>query len=98
MTKNQRCRDRPGDDVLGETVGEVFLLGIAAHVLERQDGDRRFVRERQQFGARHQLDGIMGGGRLRQRAWTGRDGHRRRSLLDFADEAKSALMQRANEV
>jgi hypothetical protein len=50
-----------------------------------------------QFGARHELDGVMGGERLRQRAWTGRDGHRRRSLLDFADEAKSALMQRADQ-
>ena len=32
-----------GDDVLGDAVGEEFLLGIAAHVVERQDGDRRLV-------------------------------------------------------
>ena len=37
------------------------------------------------------------GGSLRQRAWTGGDGRRRRSLVDFADEAKSALMQRADQ-
>ena len=30
-----------GDDVLGQAVGEVLLLGVAAHVLERQDSDRR---------------------------------------------------------
>ena len=32
-----------GDDVLDDAVGEVFLLRIAAHVLERQHGDRRLV-------------------------------------------------------
>jgi hypothetical protein len=32
-----------GDDVLDHAVGEVFLLRIAAHVLERQDGNRRLV-------------------------------------------------------
>ena len=30
-----------GDDVLGDAVGEVFLLGIAAHVGERKHRDRR---------------------------------------------------------
>src|SRR3982075_1192199 len=39
-----------GDDVLDHAVGEVFLLGIAAHVLERQDGDGRFVRQRRLLG------------------------------------------------
>ena len=34
------------DDVLGNTVGEVFLLRVAAHIDERQDGDRG------SFGAR----------------------------------------------
>src|SRR5258708_25734178 len=34
----QRC-----DDVLHHAVGKILLLGIAAHVLERQDGDRRLV-------------------------------------------------------
>ena len=33
-----------GDDVLGDAVGEVLLVGIAAHVLERQYGDGGFVR------------------------------------------------------
>ena len=32
-----------GDHVLGDPVSEIFLLGIAAHVLERQHGDRGFV-------------------------------------------------------
>src|SRR5262249_6367351 len=36
-----------GDDVLDHTIGEVFLLRIAAHVLERQYRDRWFVRQRQ---------------------------------------------------
>ena len=40
MTKNQRSFDRPGDKVLGNAVGEVFLLLVAAHVGEWQHGDR----------------------------------------------------------
>ena len=36
-----------GDDVLNDAVGEIVLLGIAAHVLERQDSERRFVGQRQ---------------------------------------------------
>ena len=31
------------DDVLDETIDEVFLLRVAAHVLERQHGNRRLV-------------------------------------------------------
>ena len=31
------------NDFFDHAVGEVLLLGIAAHVLERQHGDRRFV-------------------------------------------------------
>ena len=31
------------DDVLDDAVGEILLLGIAAHVLERQHGDGRLV-------------------------------------------------------
>ena len=34
-----------GGDVFHHAVGEILLLGIAAHVLERQDGDRGLVRE-----------------------------------------------------
>src|SRR5205823_1600013 len=36
-----------GDDVLGNTVGKEFLLGVARHVSERQYRDRRLVGERQ---------------------------------------------------
>jgi hypothetical protein len=35
-----------GDQVLGDPVGEVFLFGIAAHVLKRQDRDRGLLRQR----------------------------------------------------
>jgi hypothetical protein len=35
-----------GDDVLGKPVGEMLLLGVGAHVLERQDRDRRLFGER----------------------------------------------------
>src|SRR5438552_131822 len=34
-----------GDDILDHAVGEILLLGIAAHVLERQHRDRRLVGE-----------------------------------------------------
>src|ERR1700758_3315823 len=34
------------NDLLDHAVGEVFLLWIAAHILERQDCDRRLVRQR----------------------------------------------------
>ncbi|MEI9888514.1 MAG: hypothetical protein WDN08_18840 [Rhizomicrobium sp.] len=33
-----------GDDVLADAVGEVFLLGVAAHIGEGQDADRQLVR------------------------------------------------------
>src|SRR5260370_42128886 len=32
-----------GNDVFDDSVREVFLLGIATHVLERQNGDGRLV-------------------------------------------------------
>ena len=35
-----------GDDVLGQAVGEEFLLGVAAHVGERQHRDRGLLRRR----------------------------------------------------
>ena len=35
---------QPGNDVLDHAVGEIFLLRIAAHVLERQHRDRGLVR------------------------------------------------------
>src|SRR6185312_5195092 len=38
-----QCRD----DVLADPVGEIFLLAVAAHVVESEHGDRRPVRYRQ---------------------------------------------------
>jgi hypothetical protein len=32
-----------GDDVLGDAVSEKFLLGVAAHILERQHSNRGLV-------------------------------------------------------
>ena len=37
--KPRKLRER-GDDVLRDAVGEIFLLRVAAHVVERQHGDR----------------------------------------------------------
>ena len=42
-----------GDDVFGEPVGEILLIGVAAHVLERQHRDRGLVGQgerRRRFG------------------------------------------------
>jgi len=39
------------DDVLHHAVGKIFLLWIAAHVLERQHRDRGFVRKREELGS-----------------------------------------------
>src|SRR5262245_55602179 len=41
-TKSRKCRDY----LLDDTVREIFLLSVAAEVLERQDGDGGFVRKR----------------------------------------------------
>ena len=41
-----------GDEVLGHAVGEVRLVGVAAHVVERQHGDRRLARRRGRGGRR----------------------------------------------
>ena len=41
-----------GDDVLDHAVGEILLLGIAAHVLERQHGDGRLVGQSERFDRR----------------------------------------------
>ena len=40
-------RRERGDDLLDHAVGEIFLLRVAAHVLERQHRDRRLVGQRQ---------------------------------------------------
>jgi hypothetical protein len=42
---------QPGDDVLDNAVDEVFLLGIAAHIGERQYRDRRSVLEKRGRGS-----------------------------------------------
>jgi hypothetical protein len=34
----------------GQAVGEILLFGIAAHVLKRQHGDRRFVGQWKRLG------------------------------------------------
>src|SRR5262245_7502367 len=41
-----------GDYVFGNAIGEVFLLGVARHVHERQHGDRRFPGQWQILGWR----------------------------------------------
>ncbi len=51
-----------GDDVFGEPVREVFLIRIVAHVLERQDRNRRFVGQRQRRSSRSEGIGHEGGG------------------------------------
>ena len=45
--KEPALTGQAGDDVLGQPVGEVFLFGIAAHVLKWQYRDRRLVGQRQ---------------------------------------------------
>ena len=47
--KGLETRER-GDDVLDYPVRKIFLLGIAAHVLEWQYGDGRLVRQRERLG------------------------------------------------
>ena len=54
-------RERPptregGNDVLRQTVGEIFLLGIVGHILERQHGDRG--------AAKHRIRGLRVQGRV----------------------------------
>src|SRR5579883_2134250 len=41
-----------GNDVFRDSVGEIFLLDVAAHILERQYGDRSFVRRDAPFRSR----------------------------------------------
>jgi hypothetical protein len=50
-----------GDDILDHPVGEILLARVAAHVLERQHGDRRF------FGQREIRRGLFRCNRLRLR-------------------------------
>ena len=39
MTNSAGNFRQVGDDVLGDAIAEIFLFGIAAHVVEGQDGD-----------------------------------------------------------
>ena len=47
-----------GDDVLTDTVGEVFLLRVATHIDEREHGDGRPVRQRQSRAGRLLHSGV----------------------------------------
>ena len=42
----------PGHDVVDNSVGEIVLFRVPAHVLEWQDGDRRLLGQRQLLGGR----------------------------------------------
>src|SRR6516165_2914202 len=48
---NQQFRNlrQCGQYVFSDTVGKILLLGIPAHVLKRQNGDGRLVRERERL-------------------------------------------------
>src|SRR5258708_11457520 len=62
----QRLEPRQrGDDIFHHAIGEVFLLRIAAHVLEWQHGDRGLVGKLQGF---LDFDGRRRGGRRRRHA------------------------------
>ena len=56
-----------GDDVLADAVGEIFLLGLAAHVDEGQDGDGGRDRARRDAGCAARWR-ASGGGAWRPRA------------------------------
>ena len=47
-----------GDDVLGDAVGEVLLLGVSAHVDERKDGDRGLLRRHEMCSRSRNGDAI----------------------------------------
>jgi hypothetical protein len=55
MTNSHFDARQAGDDLFNRTIGEVFLLGIAAQILERHvDGPR--LRERCVLGTRERTD------------------------------------------
>ena len=67
VTEGAVARDHPqpavfrqrGDNVFGHAVSEIFLIGVARHVVERQNGDRGFFRHRRRrFDARDRC-GVM---------------------------------------
>ena len=90
MTNSQRMRDEPGDQVLGDAIGKVLLIGIAAHIGERQHRDRGTVGQRQ-MRILPVCRGIARSGAIRRR----RPVAARRSLVlaDFADEADAFARQ-----
>ena len=55
MTNKPETLEQIGDDVLGDSVTEIFLLQIAAHVREWEDHNRGPVRERRGDGGRTRL-------------------------------------------
>ncbi len=68
-----------GDDVLGDPVGEILLLGVGAHVLERQHDDRRLVRQGQRRAPLARLPEVGARGGM----WSNPvDPHRARDVLD----------------
>ena len=69
------------DDVLDDAVGEIVLLGVAAQIHERQDGDRGPVRKGERVAApRTRLGDVSGL----------RDG----DFTDLADEAEALARDR----
>src|SRR4029079_2718670 len=83
-----------GDDVFGETVGEIFLVRLATHVFERENRDRGSVRRGQWPGRRVGRTATCG---LDQGASICGDSRRQGTLGDVADEAKPAFVQGANQ-
>ena len=84
---------KAGDDVLGQAVRKVILIGIAAHVLERQHRDRRLVRQRQRLGRLRRGDelGRVGWARTLRERRLG-FGAAPPLFINLADEAETALV------
>jgi hypothetical protein len=74
ITNKERKRDSPVMDVFRDAIAEVGLLRLAAQIIERQDGDRRLVRERD----RHL------GSTFRRHLGPAPDPHRARDVLERA--------------
>ena len=83
-THERRDLAEVGDDVFGDAVAEVFLLGIAAHVGERQDADRRAV------GVRASASGAARSPRAAV-ASHGEDAHR---TLDILHRVLAQILER----
>src|SRR6516164_750975 len=70
-----------GDDLLDHAVAKVFLLGVAAHVLERQHRDRRLVGQGQRRLRRHCSRRLGGVGPFAEQYTV--DAYRPRDVLDL---------------